>query len=186
MDFELTEEQKMLKKNAHDFWEKEIDPIVDEREARASIGEVFSKEELINYQKTFMPFGYVTGPVPVEYGGEGLNQVTRGVLLEEGAYWWVSLTSSFTIAYKWTTVRGMSDKLKEKYAKRIHGPDMDLIIAGGISEPNASSSAPRGIEFMARLEGNPQSLRLVGVIEQDIHTFGAGQALHASVYFLDL
>ena len=45
MDFGYTEEQKILKRNAHNFWEKEIAPIVDERER----GGVFSKEEVHHY-----------------------------------------------------------------------------------------------------------------------------------------
>ena len=51
MDFEFTEEQKMLQTTIRDFLEKEIAPIVDERDRQGS----FSREEVIGYIKKMMP-----------------------------------------------------------------------------------------------------------------------------------
>jgi alkylation response protein AidB-like acyl-CoA dehydrogenase len=149
MDFEFTEEQKMLKKTAHDFWEKEIDPIVDEREK----GGTFTKEEYHHYLNMLLPLGYVIGPNPEEYGGAGLSWSSYAILLEESAYWWPSLSSVIaTIGGGEGTISRMNDKLKTKYAKHILS--LEMLGCSGISEPNVGSAAPRGIEMKAVLQGD--------------------------------
>jgi alkylation response protein AidB-like acyl-CoA dehydrogenase len=149
MDFELSEDQKMLKKNAHDFWQKEIDPIVDEREK----GDTFTKKEYHHYLSMLLPLGYVTGTLSEEYGGMGLSWSSYAVLLEESGYWWPSLSSVIaTIGGGEAIVPRMSDKLRAKYAKRI--TSMEMLGCSGISEPNVGSAAPRGIEFKAVLNGD--------------------------------
>jgi len=149
MDFEFTEDQKMLKKNAHDFWQKEIDPIVDEREK----GDTFTKGEYHHYLNMLLTLGYVTGTSSEEYGGMGLSWSSYAVLLEESAYWWPSLSSVIaTIGGGEANISRMNDKLKAKYAKRI--TSLEMLGCAGISEPNIGSAAPRGIEFKAALEGD--------------------------------
>jgi len=149
MDFELTEDKKMLKENAHDFWLKEIDPIVDEREK----GDTFTREEYHHYLSMLLPLGYVTGTLSEEYGGMNLSWSSYGVLLEESGYWWPSLSSVIaTIGGGEAIVPRMSDKLRSKYARRI--TSMEMLGCSGISEPNVGSAAPRGIEFKAVLDGD--------------------------------
>jgi len=149
MDFEFTEDQKMLKKNAHDFWQKEIDPIVDEREK----GDTFTREEYHQYLNKLLPLGYVTGTSSEEYGGMGLSYSSYAVLLEESGYWWPSLSSVIaTIGGGENIVSRLSDNLKAKYGKRI--TSLEMLGCSGISEPNVGSAAPRGIEFKAVLNGD--------------------------------
>ncbi len=149
MDFEFTEDQKMLKKNAHDFWQKEIDPIVDEREK----GDTFTREEYHHYLNKLLPLGYVTGTSSEEYGGMGLSYSSYAVLLEESGYWWPSLSSVIaTIGGGENIVSRLSDNLKVKYGKRI--TSLEMLGCSGISEPNVGSAAPRGIEFKAVLNGD--------------------------------
>jgi acyl-CoA dehydrogenase len=149
MDFELSEDQKMLKKNAHDFWQKEIDPIVDEREK----GDTFTREEYHHYLNKLLPLGYVTGTSSEEYGGMGLSYSSYAVLLEESGYWWPSLSSVIaTIGGGENIVSRLSDNLKAKYGKRI--TSLEMLGCSGISEPNVGSAAPRGIEFKAVLNGD--------------------------------
>ncbi|MCJ7791347.1 MAG: acyl-CoA/acyl-ACP dehydrogenase, partial [Dehalococcoidia bacterium] len=131
MDFEFTEDQKMLKKNARDFWEKEIDPIVDEREK----GDTFTKEEYHHYLNMLLPLGYVTGTSSEEYGGIGLSWSSYAVLLEESGYWWPSLSSVIaTIGGGEANISRMNDRLKAKYVKRI--ASLEMLGCAGISEPN--------------------------------------------------
>jgi len=149
MDFELSEDQKMLKKNAHDFWQKEIDPMVDEREK----GDTFTREEYHCYLNKLLPLGYVTGTSSEEYGGMGLSYSSYAVLLEESGYWWPSLSSVIaTIGGGENIVSRLSDNLKAKYGKRI--TSLEMLGCSGISEPNVGSAAPRGIEFKALLNGD--------------------------------
>ncbi|UCG83342.1 MAG: acyl-CoA dehydrogenase family protein, partial [Dehalococcoidia bacterium] len=84
MDFALTEEQMMLKTNVRSFLEKEILPVVDEYEKQGAL----TKEATVSFIKQLIPFGYLVGFLPEEYGGSILEAKTNGVLLEELARIW--------------------------------------------------------------------------------------------------
>jgi butyryl-CoA dehydrogenase len=75
MDFKLTEEQELLRKNMREFAEKHVDPIaaeIDENERHPA--EVF--EELGKG-------GWMGIPIAEEYGGAGSDYLTHIVALEE-------------------------------------------------------------------------------------------------------
>jgi len=75
MDFELTEEQKLLKETVRKFLEKEVIPVVDECDQQKK----FPRDII----KKLIPFGFWPGLVPEEYGGAGLDLATYGVIMEE-------------------------------------------------------------------------------------------------------
>ncbi|MGB2800045.1 MAG: acyl-CoA dehydrogenase family protein, partial [Dehalococcoidia bacterium] len=77
MDFELTEEQKMLQTTIRNFLEKEIAPIVDERDKQGS----FTREEVIGYIKKMMPLGFYN--LPEELGGEERMDAITGAIGSE-------------------------------------------------------------------------------------------------------
>lgn len=150
MDFELTEEQKMMKKAAREFLSREIAPRVSEYERRGP----FSKEDATNFIKMLLPLGYVVGPIPQEYGGLGLSLVSNGLLLEELSYAWPSLASMvhITSLLPLSLSRGGEDEHRDKYLSlSLSG---DIISCAAISEPNVGSSAPSGIQTTAVLDGN--------------------------------
>lgn len=148
MDFELTEEQKMLKRNVRDFLAKEIAPEVDERDRQGP----FSKEEAIGYIKKLLPFGFYSGTLPEEYGGMGLDYTTSAILDEELSYVWASLAATIIIAaIAPTRLLIASDELKEKFLPRIAAGE--LIGSGAITEPNVGSDAS-AIETTAVLDGD--------------------------------
>jgi len=64
MDFQLNEEQKMLKKMVHDLAEKEFRPRVVEWEAKA---QSMPRE----YVKRLADLGLLGLYLPVKYGGQG-------------------------------------------------------------------------------------------------------------------
>ena len=64
MEFQLNEEQKMLKKMVHDLAEKEFRPKVEEWEAS---GEPIAHEHF----KKLADLGLLGLPIAVEYGGQG-------------------------------------------------------------------------------------------------------------------
>ena len=94
MDFALTEEQPMLKTNVRNFLDKEIVPIVDEHEKQGAL----TKDTATSLFKRLMPFGYLVGFLPEEYGGSIIEAKTEGVLLEELARAWAGLAGTLFIA----------------------------------------------------------------------------------------
>ncbi|MBL7209892.1 MAG: acyl-CoA dehydrogenase family protein, partial [Dehalococcoidia bacterium] len=76
MDFQLNEEQKMLKKLVHDIAEKEFRPKVAEWEATA---EHMPRE----YFKKLADWGLLGLPIPVEYEGQG-RTAFEAILAIEG------------------------------------------------------------------------------------------------------
>ncbi len=150
MDFEFTEEQKMMKKTAREFLTKEIVPVVDEYERKGPL----SKDEATGFIKKLIPFGYVVGLVPEEYGGLGLDVASYGLLLEELAYAWAALSSliHITATVPLDLISRGSEELRKKYlAPSLAG---EIVGCAAITEPNAGSDAPRSIETTAVLEGD--------------------------------
>ncbi|MBE0415428.1 MAG: acyl-CoA dehydrogenase family protein [Dehalococcoidia bacterium] len=148
MDFELTEEQKMLKANARDFLEKEIIPIADEYDRKGPL----SREEAIGFIKKLMPFGYLTGLLPEGLGGAWLDNKTDGILVEELSRAWAGLAG--------VVISGRGGLIAlfvgtEESRKRIK----DRVAAGeyigclAITEPNAGSDTS-SMETTAVREGD--------------------------------
>ena len=137
MDFELTEEQKLLKANAREFMEREIIPIVNDYERRYR---PLSKEISLDLMKKISPLGYTGGMVPPEYGGGGMNFFSYGILLEELSRAWGSLALMIFVDHgmgmqlSWNG----NEEQKKKYLPRIVSGD--LMGCAGLTEPNAGSS----------------------------------------------
>ena len=79
MDFEFTEEQKLLQKEVRKYLAQEIEPIADEYDRKGPM----SKENALKFLKDLKPFGYVGTLVPEQYGGPGLDHIYWGILHEE-------------------------------------------------------------------------------------------------------
>ena len=75
MDFDLSDEQRLLRRAIREFAEKELLPHVEahEREARYPI-------ELI---RKLVPLGYIAPMIPEEYGGSFQDVMTYGLICEE-------------------------------------------------------------------------------------------------------
>jgi butyryl-CoA dehydrogenase len=75
MDFKLTEEQELIRKNIREFAEKHVDPIaaeIDEKERHPA--ELFRK---------LAEGGWMGIPIPAQYGGSGADYLTNAVVVEE-------------------------------------------------------------------------------------------------------
>ena len=148
MDFQLTEEQKMLRTNVRDFLEREIAPAAGERDKRGPL----NREETVSYIKKLMPFGYYIGVLPQEYGGPGLDKKTSGILMEEISRVWAGLGGNIFIAQIAPMLAPvMPEKLRDRLLPRIL--EGDLIGAGAITEPNVGSD-PTAIQTTAILDGD--------------------------------
>ena len=152
MDFDFTEEQKMLKTNVREFLEREIAPIVDERDRQGML----TRDELVGFIKQLMPFGYYIGSLPVEYGGMGLDAKTSGLLTEEISRVWTGLGVAIAIAATAPQLFIMTggeflESIEKRFLSRIL--EGNLIGCFAITEPNAGSDTVN-IQTVALLDGN--------------------------------
>jgi len=75
MDFELTDEQRLIKRTAREFTDREI-----VQQARENARNHHFDLELV---KKIADQGYLGAIVPAEYGGAGLDYLTYGLIVEE-------------------------------------------------------------------------------------------------------
>jgi len=79
MDFNLTEEQKMLQETVRRYLRDKIAPKADELDRKGPM----TKQEALGFLKDLKPFGYVGTLVPEEHGGLGLSHIDWAILHEE-------------------------------------------------------------------------------------------------------
>src|SRR5664279_3205053 len=75
MDFELTDEQRLIKQTAREFTDREI-----VRQSRENARNHHFDLELV---KKIASQGYLGAIVPSEYGGAGLDYLSYGLIVEE-------------------------------------------------------------------------------------------------------
>ncbi len=148
MDFDLTEEQKMLQETIRRYLRDKIVPIADEMDRKGPM----AKEEAHRFLKDLEPFGYLGTLVPEEHGGQGLRHIDWAVLHEElrGAYaalgGVVGITSSTSHGI---SASGNGDLIARTLPGLLSG---DKIACTAITEPNVGSDVS-AIETKAVLDG---------------------------------
>ena len=75
MDFKLTEEQELIRKNAREFAEKNVDPIA------AEIDE--NSRHPVELFRKLGDGGWMGIPLPRQYGGAGADFLTHAIVVEE-------------------------------------------------------------------------------------------------------
>ena len=75
MDFELTDEQQLIKSTAREFTDREIVPVAGENSANHHFD--------LDLVRKIADQGYLGAIVPREYGGAGLDYVTYAIICEE-------------------------------------------------------------------------------------------------------
>lgn len=137
MDFDLTEEQKLMQANARRFIQREIIPIVDDYERRYR---PLPKDIAIDLMKKLAPFGYTGGVVPEKWGGAGMDFVSYSLLLEELARAWGSL--AFMVLAHLGVPLILCDIASDEQKKEYLSPLLsgEIIACFAITEPNAGSS----------------------------------------------
>ena len=75
MDFELTDEQQLIKTTAREFTDREIVPVAGENSANHHFD--------LELVRKIADQGYLGAIVPREYGGAGLDYVTYAIICEE-------------------------------------------------------------------------------------------------------
>ena len=134
MDFQLTDEQRLISETAREFADKEITPRVKEndraarfdRELASKLGEV----------------GYLGAPVSETYGGRGLDYLGYGLIVEQvgradsSARTVVSVQTSLVAGSieKWGT-----EEQKQKWLPRLCSGE--ALGCFGLTEPDTGSDA---------------------------------------------
>jgi len=146
MEFELTEEQQMIRRMVREFAEKEIRPIAREIDARGEFPwEVIRK---------MAGLGLLGLPIPEQYGGSGADTVSYAIAVEEVSR--VSGSIGITMAAHtslglYPLYRFGSEEQKKQYLPRLASGEG--LAAFGLTEPEAGSDAG-GVKTTAVLDGD--------------------------------
>jgi alkylation response protein AidB-like acyl-CoA dehydrogenase len=146
MDFELTDEQRMLKESARKLMEREVVPYL----AQFPEDRPLAAEQIKTLFKKLIPLGYLGGSVPEEYGGAGLDFLTYVLLMEEldpFIFLPVMITSG---------IPGLIYRMGTEAQKKAFIPPLmsgDKIGCTAITEPNVGSN-PVDIQTRAVLDGD--------------------------------
>ena len=134
MEFQLTEEQKMLKKMVHDVAEKEFRPKVAEWEEK---GEPLDRV----YFKKLADLGLLGLPMPVKYGGQGRNAFEAILAMEELAR--VSCICAGPVFESSVGPVRVIEQFGTEEQKQKYIPPVcrgDSLTAVGMTEPEAGSA----------------------------------------------
>jgi alkylation response protein AidB-like acyl-CoA dehydrogenase len=146
MDFELTDEQKMLKRTVRDFAEKEIKPTRAEFDEKA--------EYPIDILRRLGEMGIMGMAVPPEYGGSGADVISYAIAVEELS----RIDPSVGVAVSVHNSLGCDPIVKfgTEEQKKKWLPDLASgknIGSFCLTEPDAGSDAA-SLKGTARLEGD--------------------------------
>src|SRR3989337_671541 len=113
MDFELDEEQRMVRKVLRDFVDTHIRPVVKEWEHADRY-----PEEIVAVMREMGLFGIT---VPQEYGGLGLDMVSMALIFEEISKGWMGVSGvigSHSLAC-WMIDRHGTEKQKQRFLPEL-------------------------------------------------------------------
>jgi alkylation response protein AidB-like acyl-CoA dehydrogenase len=132
MDFQLTEDQKLLRQTVRDFADKELAPLVADHEARAD----FPREVVMRLWGELGLGGMLCA---AKYGGIDLDPVSYTMVIEELARVWPALSIIVSVhnsvGVRLIGLQGTEEQ-KQKYIPRLA---RDWVAAFSLSEAGAGS-----------------------------------------------
>ena len=131
-DFDLTPEQRTVRRAVREFAEREILPLVEEHEAEERYPAALIRK--------LIPLGYLTPLIPEQYGGGNVDVVTYGVICEELARvdWVVASVVSVTNSLvAGSIVRFGTDAQKDRWLPAIC--DGSVLTSACLTEPSGGS-----------------------------------------------
>lgn len=146
--FELTEEQRLFQKTAHDFAVKELRPIALECDRSGHYPSDLIKR---GHRAGLIAFRY-----PEEYGGADVqDQISWAIVREELAWGCAGLTIAMLASNLAATpiLHMGTPAQKKKYITRLCDPENITLAAMAMTEPNAGSDVS-GIRTVARKKGD--------------------------------
>ena len=146
MDLDLTDEQRAVREMARKFADEYIIPVARDND----INERFPGDII----ERMGDFGLLGGPIPVEYGGAGLDYISHALVTEEVGKACSSVRTTISVQISLVELSLASWGTEEQ--KRRYLPAMcggKLIGCFGLTEPNAGSD-PSGMETSAVADGD--------------------------------
>ncbi len=146
MDFNLTEEQKLIRQGVKEFCERYVSPIADEVDQEPR----FPAETV----KKLAEQDWLGIPYPVEYGGAGADYLSYIIVLEELSR--ACATTGFTLEChtslaEFPLFKYGTEEQKQKYLKPLCKGEM--LGSFALTEPGAGTDAAAGATT-AVLDGN--------------------------------
>ena len=134
VDFTLTDEQKALKKLAHEFAKNEMRPIAIEVDRNIDIKNSFPWEVI----KKGLKLGFGTLLIPEEYGGGGGGLLELSLLVEELAWGDAGMGTAFSVTARMARVISLArtEAQKEKWLRAMCEDESGtFLISGAFTEP---------------------------------------------------
>lgn len=149
MDFDFTDEQKMIQETARKLMEREIVPIAGEYDRTKAL---LDRQKLKDLLDKIAPLGYLGHVIPEEWGGAELDYVTFCILMEELFRAYASLGGVILIQSGSRTIHelGTEEQKTRCLPGLISG---EKILCAAITEPNVGSNNA-DIETLAKRDGD--------------------------------
>jgi len=146
MDFDLSQEQKMIQDAIRKFAKEEIAPAARENDKNARFPrEIFKK---------LAELGFMGTPIPEEYGGAGFDYISHAIVAEEIGRVDSSLRGTYSVQVSLVELPLFmfgSEEQKKKYLPKLTSGEW--IGCYGLTEPNAGSD-PASMVSSAVKEGD--------------------------------
>lgn len=145
MNFDPTDEQRLIRDTVRRFAEEEIAPVAAENDRAGRF-----PQELVDHMATM---GFLGGPIPKEYGGSGLDYISHAIITEEVGRVDSSLRTTLSVQVSLVAlclVRWGTEEQKRRYLPELCAGRM--LGCFGLTEPNAGSD-PAGMETTAVKRG---------------------------------
>lgn len=146
MDFDLTEEQKMIQETIRKFADEEIAPVASENDKKAQFPrEIFHK---------LSELGFMGTPIPEEYGGAGFDFISHAIVAEELGRVDSSLRGTYSVQVSLVELplnKYANEEQKNKYLPKLTSGEW--IGCYGLTEPN-SGSDPASMISTAKEDGD--------------------------------
>lgn len=132
MDFDLTEEQRMIQETIRKFADEEIAPVASENDKKAHFPrDLFEK---------LAALGFMGTPIPEEYGGAGFDFISHAIVAEEIGRVDSSLRGTYSVQVSLVELpilRFANEEQRKKYLPKLTSGEW--IGCFGLTEPNAGS-----------------------------------------------
>ncbi len=146
MDFDLSEEQKMIQETIRKFAKEEIAPVASENDKKGHFPrEIFNK---------MAELGFAGTPIPEEYGGAGFDYISHAIVAEEVGRVDSSLRGTYSVQVSLVELpiyKFANEEQKKKYLPKLTSGEW--IGCFGLTEPDAGSD-PASMKSTATEDGD--------------------------------
>jgi len=146
MDFDLTEEQRMIQDTIRKFANEEIAPVASENDKKAQ----FPRDLFLK----LAGLGFMGTPIPEEYGGAGFDFISHAIVAEEIGRVDSSLRGTYSVQVSLVELpifKYANEEQKKKYLPKLTSGEW--IGCYGLTEPGAGSD-PASMISTAKEDGD--------------------------------